>query len=66
MNMIQIKTSLIRARMQVMMLPTAELAEAIGVSTSTMLTILTRGTCKPTTLGKLALVLGINVWELIR
>ena len=66
MNMIQIKTSLIRARMQVMMLPTAELAEAIGVSTSTMATILTRGTCKPTTLGKLALVLGVNVWELVR
>lgn len=66
MNMIQIKTSLIRARMEVMMLPTAELAEAIGVSTITMATILTRGTCKPTTLGKLALVLGINVWELIR
>ena len=66
MNMIQIKTSLIHARMKVMMLPTAELAEAIGVSTSTMATILTRGTCKPTTLGKLALVLGVNVWELIR
>ena len=66
MNMIQIKTSLIHARMQVMMLPTAELAEAIGVSVSTMATILTRGTCKPTTLGKLALVLGVNVWELVR
>lgn len=66
MNMIQIKTSLIHARMEVMMLPTAELAEAIGVCPETMKRILTTGTCKPTTLGKLALVLGIGVWELIR
>lgn len=66
MNMIMIKTSLVHARMDVMMLTTAELAEAIGVNPSTMSRILTRGTCKPTTLGKLALVLGLNVWELIR
>ena len=66
MNMIRINTTLIYVRMKALMLPVAELAEAIGVSTSTMLTILNRGTCKPTTLGKLALVLGVNVWELIR
>lgn len=65
MNMIMIKTSLVHSRMDVMMLTTAELAEAIGVNPSTMSRILTRGTCKPTTMGKLSLVLGVKVWDLV-
>lgn len=65
MNMIRIKTSLIHTRMVDLMLTHADLAEAIGEPISTLRRILTQGTCKPTTLGKLALVLGVNVWELV-
>lgn len=65
MNMIMIKTSLVHARMDVMMLTTDDLAEAIGVTTKTMSRILTQGTCFPTTMGKLAMVLGIKTWELV-
>lgn len=65
MNIIRIKTSLVYARMDALMLTTAELAEIIGVSESAMRRILNLSTCKPTVMGKLAMVLGINVWELV-
>ena len=65
MNMIRIKISLVYKRMNALMLTTADLADAIGVCPETMSRIMNRGTCKPTTLGKLALVLGVNVWELV-
>lgn len=65
MNMIRIKTSKVFSRMDALMLTTDELAAAIGVSTKTMSRILTQGTCFPTTLGKLAMVLGLEPWELV-
>ena len=65
MNISRIKTSLVHARMDAMMLTTAELAKYIGVTPSTMSRILTTGTCFPTTMGRLARVLCINAWELV-
>ena len=65
MNMIRIKTSLVYDRMDAMMLTTADLAEAIGVSIGTMRRILNLGTCNAITMGKLAMVLGIKVWEMV-
>lgn len=65
MNMIRIKTSKVFNRMDALMLTTDDLAEAIGVTTKTMSRILTQGTCFPTTMGKLAMVLGIKTWELV-
>ena len=44
----------------------AALAEQCGVSRQNISTILTRGTCEPKTLGKLAKGLGVNSAELIK
>lgn len=65
MNMIRIKTSKVFDVMEAKKMTTDDLAAAIGVSTKTMSRILTHGTCFPTTLGKLAMALGIYTWELV-
>ena len=62
---VKIKRSLIFARMDALMLTTADLAEIIGTSTKGMQGILNSGTCSPITLGKLAKVFGLEPWELM-
>ena len=44
----------------------AALAELCGMSRQNVSTILTRGTCEPKTLGKLAKGLGVDASELIK
>lgn len=44
----------------------AALAEKCGITRQNISTILTRGTCEPKTLGKLAKGLGVNSAELIK
>lgn len=56
---------MIFARMDALMLTTADLAEIIGISTKGMSGILNSGTCSPITLGKLAKVFGLEPWELM-
>lgn len=65
MNRIRIKTSKVYERMDALMLTQAELAEIIRVTPNGLDNILTRGTCYPTIIGRLAKVLGIKVWELV-
>ena len=44
----------------------AALAEQCGLSRQNISTILTRGTCEPKTLGKLAKGLGVNIREIAK
>ena len=44
----------------------AALAEACGISRQNVSTIMTRGTCEPKTVGKLAKGLGVDASELIK
>ena len=62
---VRIRTTLLFARMDAMMLTTADLAEIIGISTKGMQGIINSGTCSPITLGKLAKVFGLEPWELM-
>lgn len=62
---VKIRQSMIFARMDALMLTTADLAEIIGISVKGMQGILNSGTCSPITLGKLARVFGLEPWELM-
>lgn len=60
-----IKTRYVRDLMLEKHLPLTKVAEQVGIKKESLATILRTGTCSPITAGRLARVLGIEVWELI-